>query len=250
MAGGPSVKITKGEIRQIVRAADGADKTCAIGPAVGAEPFTGIDLGTSVKPLHRGADGRAGGRHRAVGNGLAGIHHRINDLGIAGTAAQNAAQRILDCLPVRCRVAAQQGGRRHHHAGGADATLRRAMAQKRSLQRRQGPVLTGKRLGGFNLPSGDLAGRHQTGADGVAIQKHCAGAAITGIAANLSGAKRQHLAQHLAQPHRWRAGDIAHLTIDRKAYAPVAIMQSVHHPLFPHNLPTSLATISAAATRR
>ena len=64
VAGGPSVKIAKGEIRQIMRAADGADKKRAIGPAVGAEPFACIDLGTAVKPLYRGADSRAGGQHR------------------------------------------------------------------------------------------------------------------------------------------------------------------------------------------
>ena len=74
-----------------MRAANGADKARAFGPAVGPEQFAAIALGAPVQPFDRGADGRAGGECRAVGDGAPCIHHGVDDLGIAGTAAQNPA---------------------------------------------------------------------------------------------------------------------------------------------------------------
>ena len=126
----PAPKVAKREIGKVMRAANGADKACTFGPAVGSEQFADIDLGAPVKPLNRRADGRAGGWYRAVGDGAPRIHHGVDNLGIAGAATQNSAKGILDSLPVRCRVLPQQRGGRHHHTRGADAALCRAMTQK------------------------------------------------------------------------------------------------------------------------
>ena len=144
MASHPSVQIAEGEIGKVMRVADGAHKKRALGPAVGPETFADIDLGASVQTLHRGADRFAGGRHHTVDDGAAGIHHRLNDLGIAGTAAQHAAKRVLDALPVRRAVLAKKRSGGHHHAGCADAALRRAMPQEGCLQGRQGVIRTSK----------------------------------------------------------------------------------------------------------
>ncbi len=60
--------------------------------------------------------------------------HRFDDLLIAGAAAQHAAQRILDLGARRIGAARQQVARRHQHAGRADAALRGAVGEERTLQ--------------------------------------------------------------------------------------------------------------------
>ena len=133
------VNVTKCEVGQEMRAPYGAHKPCTFGPAVGTETFADINFGTSVKPFHSGADGRPGGWCGGWCGGVAGwsasIHHRVNDFGIAGTAAQHAPKCVLDRLPVRGRVTAQERGCCHHHAWGADPALRRAVAKEGGLKR-------------------------------------------------------------------------------------------------------------------
>ena len=248
--GRPGLEIPEFEIGKVMRAADGADKARAVGPAVGAEPLADIDLGAPVKTLDSGPDRRAGCRHGGFIGGASGIHHRVDDLGIAGAAAQNAAERVLDRLPVGGGVPAEQGGGRHHHPRRADSALRRAVAKERRLQRRQRAVGAGKRLRGFNMAPGNLPGRNKAGADRITVDQHRAGAAVTGVASNLGGPQRQPLAKHLAQPHRRRAADLPRLAIDGETEVPVSVVQPIHHPASPHNSPTSLATSSAAASRR
>ncbi len=58
-----------------------------------------------------------------------GIHHRRDDLAVAGAAAEHAAQRLLDfCFD---RLDSFRAARcRHQHAGRADAALRRAVLEE------------------------------------------------------------------------------------------------------------------------
>ena len=233
-----------------MRAADGANKKCAFRPAVGTKLFGGIDLGATVKTFDRGADGRACRRRDAVCDSPAGIHHGVDDLGIARTAAQHPTERVLDGVPVRGVGLAQQRGGRHHHARRADAALRCPVPQERGLQRRQRFVLSGQRFRCFHPPPFKLSGRDQTGADRVAVKKHRTGTAVAGVAAHLGGAEGQRLAQHLTQTCGRGACHLPNLAIDGEADAPVGGLDSVHHAVSSHNLPTSLVTSSAAASRR
>src|SRR6185436_13785841 len=55
---------------------------------------------------------------------LGGILHRLDDLHIAGAAADVAAERFHDLVVARMRIGAQQPGGRHDEARGAVAALR------------------------------------------------------------------------------------------------------------------------------
>lgn len=62
------------------------------------------------------------------------VAHGLDDLEIAGAAAEHAAERILRLGLVGLRVALEQIIARHQHAGRADAALGRAMRVERLLQ--------------------------------------------------------------------------------------------------------------------
>src|SRR5262249_47023854 len=109
-----------------------------------------------------------------------------------------------------------------------DAALRGAVAVEGALQRRE---LAGRRetFDRRDRAPGDLAERHQAGTDRCAIEQHGAGAAITGIAADLGAGEAEIVAQQIGKapdrlgPDRYRAavepkGD-AHRTSASRARA-------------------------------
>ena len=75
-----------------------------------------------------------------MGGGGIDVHHRADDLAVAGAATQHAAEGILDFLFVGVGVRFEQRGGRDQKARRADAALRGAMAQEGGLQRREGTV--------------------------------------------------------------------------------------------------------------
>src|SRR5438034_5892863 len=60
---------------------------------------------------------------------------RIDDLGVAGAAAEVAFERGADGLAVGARLALEEGERRQQHARRTEAALHRAVAYERFLQR-------------------------------------------------------------------------------------------------------------------
>jgi len=58
------------------------------------------------------------------------VHHRIDDLAVAGAAAEHAPQRILDLGARRLAVLPHQLLRSHQHARRADAALGRPMIEE------------------------------------------------------------------------------------------------------------------------
>ena len=62
---------------------------------------------------------------------------RVENLLVAGAAADVAAEPLLDLLAIGERIGAQRRGRRHHHAGDAIAALAGARLVERLLQHRQ-----------------------------------------------------------------------------------------------------------------
>ena len=203
----PGVEVAKGEAGMVVRRARGANGEPAppfvSRPKIGAERVSAANLGRPVQPLDRRADGTAG-RGPGVRSGLGpGVADRIDDLGIAGAAAEHAAERFPRLGPGRARGARQERGGRHQHAGRADAALRRAVPQEGALQ----AVRLAGRNGRQPLDGGDLAadgggGGRQAGADRLAVQQHRAGAAVAAIAADLGAGQVQRLAQHIREPPR------------------------------------------------
>ena len=62
-----------------------------------------------------------------------GMPDRIDDLAIAGAAAQIAAEPIPDRFVVRIRLAREQRDNGKDHAGGAETALERSGCKKRGL---------------------------------------------------------------------------------------------------------------------
>ncbi len=133
------------------------------------------------------------------------IHHRSDDLAIAGAAAEDAAQGILGFGLGWIGVAVQKRCRRDEQAGCADAALRRAMVEERGLQRRQSAV--GETLDRGHHGASGRSRRHQAGADGFAVDKHRAGAAVAGVAADLGAGQAQFVAQHRRETANRRHAD-------------------------------------------
>src|SRR5439155_1135913 len=65
---------------------------------------------------------------------------RIDDLGIAGAAAEVAFERGADGLAIGARLALEEGERRQQHARRAEPALHRAVAYERFLQRVQAAI--------------------------------------------------------------------------------------------------------------
>ncbi len=142
--------------------------------------------------------------------------HRIQDLLVAGAAADVAAQAFLDLVEPGVRVAPQGGSRGHHHAGNAVAALAGTGLVEGPLQHRHAVVAV-QVVHGLDLAALDLLHRRQAALDQLAVHEHGAGAALAGAAAFLVAGELEllahevdqavvigHGAHHLASVHRGR----------------------------------------------
>jgi hypothetical protein len=197
--------VAQGEARMGVRGADGAQEQRTGGHPVCAEVGAAVELACPVHPREPRA-------HRARLGQRAGAANRLDDAAIAGAAAQHAAQRRLHLRLARRGVPAQQLDRGDDHAGRADAALRRTgrvEARHQRLPFRCG----GDALDRFDHRALALAERDEAGAGLRAVQQHCAGAAISGIAADLRAGQAQPLAQRLRKPGGRRQRQLARRTV-------------------------------------
>ena len=149
--------------------------------------------------LNRTANIAASVRHQRFWLHRMRLHNGINDLAIAGTAAQNAGKRILDFSPTWLWVVVQQMCRRHQHTRRTDATLRRAIHQKTLLQLFDHAGLMQPLNTGHRLPI-DLPNCQQTAAHRRIIKQNGTGPAITRITANFGAGETKFAAQHITQP--------------------------------------------------
>ena len=124
---------------------------------------------------------------------------RVEDLLIAGAAADIAAEPLLDLLAIGERIDAQRRGRRHHHAGNAIAALAGTGLVEGLLQQRQ-IALPREPFDGLDLRPLRLADRHQAGLHQHAVDEHRAGAAFAGAAAVLGAGEMHVVAQEIEQP--------------------------------------------------
>lgn len=194
---GPAVEIAEGEAGVIMRRTDHEYRKRIGGEGIAAEVLSPSDLRHAVEPDRGRADRLAGSGQAEIEayHLRGGIHHRRDDLPVAGAAAQNTAQRILHLGLGRSGLRVQQRCRRDQQRRRADAALRRAVRQERGLQCRQPAV--GQPFDGRHRCAGGRGRRHQAGTDGVAVDQHRAGAAITGVAADLGAGQLQFVTQHL-----------------------------------------------------
>ncbi len=138
------------------------------------------------------------GRQRAVHH-VARQFHRLEDLLVAGAAADVAAEPLLDLLVAHEGVGADGAGRRHHHARDAIAALAGAGLVEGLLENAHlaGPGQVLHRLDGRAL---HLGGRHEARLHQHAVDEHRARAALARPAAFLGAGQVQVVAQEIQQP--------------------------------------------------
>ena len=163
-------------------------------------------LARRIEPPHVGADEGAVGRlvlgQRARGTAavadVAGQFDRVENLLVAGAAADVAAEALLDLLAVRERIGAQRRGGGHHHAGDAVAALAGARLVERLLQHGELARLA-QAFDGLDRRALGLRDRDQAGFQQHAVDEHRAGAAFAGAAAFLGAGVAEIVAQEVEQ---------------------------------------------------
>src|SRR5262245_39277664 len=160
-------------------------------------------------------------RHPAalVGEDLAGLDDRGEDLGVAGAAAEVSRQRLGRLLRAhRTSDRAQPGVGRHQDAGGTEATLRRHVLVEAVLQGVQ--VGAGQPLDRGHLAAVGLHGQRDAGADVPAVDLDRAGAAGSLVAALLGADEVESVPQHLQQGPVGRRCHLHLLAVDAHADEP------------------------------
>ena len=124
--------------------------------------------------------------------------HGLDDVLVAGAAAQVAGDAVADLLLARVRVLLEQPVGARHHAGRAVAALQAVLLVERLLQRVQHAALL-EAFDGEHLGAVALHRQHRAGLDRHAVDVDRAGAAVRGLAADVRAGVREPLAQRVDQ---------------------------------------------------
>ncbi len=196
----PGVEIAEAEAGMVMRRPDGPHPQGIGGNAVGAEALSPHDLRKPIEPRDPRAHGTALFRLLELcGPFRCSIGDRIDDLGIAGATAEDAAQRIGDHLARGCGFALEEVRCGNQHAGRADAALRRTTRQEGLAQQGSAAGFGIQPLNGHDLGAAELSGGHKAGAGDFAIDEDGAGAAVARVATGLGSGLAQRVAQHIRQ---------------------------------------------------
>src|SRR5437870_4039285 len=118
----------------------------------------------------------------------------LDDVLVAGAAAEIALERAANLLLARRRVLVQQAHRREHHPGRAVAALQRVLLVERLLHRVELAV-RGETLDRRDLRAVRLDSEHGARLDRLAVEQHRAGAARRGVAAHIRARQPQAVAE-------------------------------------------------------
>src|SRR5437764_2188597 len=167
-------------------------------PAIGRSPVDG---------------GKKRRRSRLAAQRAASGFDGVEDLEVAGAAADLARERLGDLAPRRARIAIEEPLRRDQHPGRAIAALRGAMVGETLLQRVELGTLA-QALDGGRASSGALHGGDQAGENQLAIEDHGAGPAFTELAAVLGARQAEVFPQHLEERLVGLDDEITRLAVD------------------------------------
>ena len=158
-----------------------------------------VDLGHSG--AHRGARCGHGGARRgcATEARVTRGRDRLDDLRVAGAAAQHAADPIANGGVVGCGVGREQRVGRHEHPGRADAALRRAVGEEGRLEIACGSVGPREAFDRRDPSPGNLPERHQARVDLPAVHSNGARAAVPRLAADLGARHPEIVPQDVGQ---------------------------------------------------
>src|SRR4029078_13053045 len=122
--------------------------------------------------------------------------HGLEDVPVAGAAADVALQRLLDLVLGRARVLTQQRGRGYQHPRRAVAALESVMLVEGLLQRRQLLALA-EPLDGLDARAVRLDGEEHAALDERAVEDHRAGAAVAGVATDVAAGEVEVVAEEM-----------------------------------------------------
>ena len=123
---------------------------------------------------------------------------RLEDVPVAGAAADVALQSLLDLGVGRMRVLAQQRGRAHQHAGRAVAALERVVVRECLLELRQ-LLAVGEPFDRLDARAVGLDGEQHAALDERAVDDHGARAAVARVAADVAAGQVEVVADEMDQ---------------------------------------------------
>ena len=122
----------------------------------------------------------------------------VEDLGVAGAAAEVAGELLADDVVARVRDALEQRRGRDDEAGRAEAALHGARVDERLLDPVQ-PVLAAQPFDRPDLVPVGLRGQDEARADELAVEQHRARAALALLARVLRAGQAERVAQRRQQ---------------------------------------------------
>ena len=158
----------------------------------------------------RGAPSSAPGLHRGPG-----VLHRVEDVEIAGAAAEIGRQRLAQPRLVDIGLALQHAQGQHQESRGAEAALQRVTVDEGPLQRVQ-LIAVGEPLHRPYLATLRLAREHQAAPHRRAVEQDRAGAAHPVLAAEMGAGQPAILADRVGQRLARLDADGMRLAVDRE----------------------------------
>jgi len=139
--------------------------------------------------------------------------NRLENLLIAGAAAQIAGERIADLIPRRMWMLVEQRLRGHQDARRAIAALRGAEIRERFLQRMQSSIRD-EPFHGHHASPVTLDAEHEAREHRLIVEQHGAGAALPELAAMFRAAQVQVFTEHLEERFVRSERDFGRLAVD------------------------------------
>ena len=143
------------------------------------------------------------------------VLHGVENGSIAGAAAQDAGERVLDrLLRQAAPLVATSATADSDDARRADAALRGAMGVQGGAKLRDDRLVVAEALDRFDRTPVRLPDGGQAGANRLAVDEHRAGSAIAGVAADLDAGQAALLAQGMTEAFERRSGNARRLPVE------------------------------------
>ena len=198
-----------------VRRSDRARRQRLGRPFVSAEDFRAREFADAVEARNAAPHRVANRRLRGVTSAeVAHVPHGVDDCPIAGAAAQDARERVLDRLLAGPRLSSQQGNRREEKPRRAGAALRGAVSEEGGAKLRDNGLIVAEAFDRFDRTPIRLPDGGQAGASRLAVDEHRAGSAIASVAADLDAGQVALLAQGMTEAFQRRSGNARRLSVE------------------------------------
>ena len=146
---------------------------------------------------------------------VAGGTHRLDDVLVAGAAAEIGREHVEQLVVADVRIVLQRVRRQHQEARRAEAALQAVVVDEGLLQRMQ-LLAVGEPFDGADLPAVGLDREHQAGADRLAVEDDRAGAADAVLAADMRAGLAAVVADRVDQRLARLDADRVRAAVDRQ----------------------------------